>query len=351
VIKQIINPKQILPPPLSTDAIVSGALRIEPGGFDFGIIEPNSTHEVNAVIHNTGTVPISIDKVTPSCACTATQDLTKTVIPAGESIPFIASFKAPTEPGLKSAHITVAFKQGGTKKGLRIYLQGLVTMPLRAELPYVNAYERLKPGETVVKSQTGETTVTSMDGKPFRIITSGGKQPVYTDGFNPKADEPRNSYTVKWSIPESNINNCQGMRRWWVIETDHPDCPILPMRVRNECTGSRLDMTRRDRGWYFKEYIAQLNAIEAGKPVEAEVLLPVTKSGIKIQSVQSQSQNAHAQLISSITSDDGKSITCRVRFTPRKDYKGVIYAMVMFKSNTGSKDIPFIAKVVPPEKK
>lgn len=340
--------KLILPPPLSTDPVVSGALRIEPGGFDFGIIEPSSSHEVKAVLHNTGTTPITFVKVSPSCACTSTQDLTKETIPAGESITFDANFKAPTEPGLKTAYIQIIFNQGTNQGHVKINLQGLVTMAVRADPPYVDAYKRLQRGETIIKAQAGETAVVSIDGKPFNIITSNGKKPVYADGFDSAKDDPRNSYKIKWNIPQRNSNNCSGSRRWWVIETDHPDCPILPMRVRNECTGTRLDMTRKSRGWYFKEYIAQLGAIEAGKPVETEVLIPLDKKGIKILSVQSLSQNAHAQLISSSTSDDGKKITCRVRFTPSKEYKGVIYAMVVFKSNTGNKDIPFIAKVVSP---
>ena len=337
-------PKQILPPPISTGIIVSGALRVEPGGFDFGIIEPNSIQEVKAVLYNTGTEPITFAKVSPSCACTTAQDLTKEILPAGGSITFDSKFKAPTEPGLKTAYIQIIFNHGATQGHFKINLQGMVTMPVRAEPPYVNALKGVQVGEAVIES---------IDGKPFNIITSGGKKPVFADGFNPKKDSPRNSYTIKWNVPLRDVSNCAGMRRWWVIETDHPDCPILPMRVRNECTGTRLDMpnVRKRRGWYFKEYIAQMGAIEAGKPVEVDVIIPFDKSGVKFQSVQSQSQNAHAQLISSTTSDDGKSITCRVRFTPRKDYKGVIYAMVMFKSNTGSKDIPFIAKVVPPENK
>ena len=44
-------PKPILPPPISTENIVSGALRVEPGGFDFGIIEPNSVQDVKAAPH------------------------------------------------------------------------------------------------------------------------------------------------------------------------------------------------------------------------------------------------------------------------------------------------------------
>ena len=334
-------PKKILPPPLSTETIVKGALRVEPGGFDFGIIEPNSVQEVKAVLYNTGTEPITFAKVSPSCACTTTQDLTKETISAGESITFDAKFKAPTKPGLKEAYIQIVFNQGSTQGHVRINLQGLVTMPVRAEPPFVDALKGVQVGQAVIES---------IDGKPFNIITSGGKEPVFADGFNPKKNSPRNSYTIKWNVPSRDISNCAGMRRWWIIETDHPDCPILPMRVRNECTGSRLDMTRKRRGWYFKEYISQLGAIAAGKPVEVDVIIPFDKPGIKFQSVQSLSQNIHAQLVSS-TTNDNDTITCRVRITPRKEYQGVIYAMVMFKSNTGSKDIPFIAKVVPPENK
>ena len=316
--------------------ISAGPLRVEPGRFDFGMIGPKSIHAVNATLYNTGAAPITILKVSPSCACTIPQDLTDTVIPPGGSIPFSATFSAPTEPGVKSAYIQLVFRYGGRRAHAKINFQGVITMPVRAEPPYVDALK----GVT-----TGRTRVESVDGQPFRIISANGESPIYVDGFDPQTDQPRNAYEVQWNIPPRTIENCQGMRLWWVIETDHPDCPILPMRVRHECTGGRRDLEWRQRTWRFKEYIEQLGALHAGVPVEVDVDI-VNEKNVRIFAVQSRSSGADAELVST-SRGEGDITTYRVRLTPRRGYEGMLYAMVLFRSDTGSKDIAFIGRVMP----
>ena len=316
--------------------VSAGPLRIEPGRFDFGMIGPQSIHAVNATLYNTGAAPITILKVSPSCACTIPQDLTDTVIPPGGSIPFSATFSAPTEPGVKNAYVQLVFRYGGRQAHARINLQGMITMPVRAEPPYVDALK----GVT-----TGRTRIESVDGRPFRIISANGESPIYLDGFDPQMDQPRNAYEVQWNIPRRTIENCQGMRLWWVIETDHPDCPILPMRVRHECTGLKADPDWRQRTWRFPEYIAQLGALHAGVPVEVDVDI-VNEKNVRIFAVQSRSSGADAELVST-TPKEGDITTYRVRLTPRRGYEGMLYAMVLFRSDTGSKDIAFIGRVMP----
>lgn len=331
-------PPPVMPPKktVSTAPLTAGALRIEPGGFDFGMIEPKSVHEVNATLYNTGSVPITILKVSPSCACTAPQDLTGAVVPAGGSIPFSATFSAPTEPGVKDAYIQFVFNAGGRQGHMKINLQGVITMPVRATPPYVEALK----GVT-----TGRIHVESVDGQPFRIISTNGETPIFADGFDPQKNEPRNTYDVQWTIPPRTTANCQGMRLWWVIETDHPDCPILPMRVRHECTGLMADPNWRQRTWRFSEFIAQLGALRGGVPIEVDVDI-VNKGNVRIYAAQSRSSDADAELVST-SRRSGDITSCRVRFTPHRGVQGMLYAMVLFRSDSGSKDIAFIGQVMP----
>ena len=332
-----VSPPPALPAKTVPPAHVSaGSLRVEPGGFDFGMIGPESIHAVNATLYNTGATPITILKVSPSCACTTPQDLTGAVIPPGGSIPFSATFIAPTGPGAKSAYVQLVFSYGGQRAHARINLHGVITMPVRAEPPYVDALK----GVT-----TGRNHVESVDGRPFRIVSANGESPVYVDGFDPQTDQPRNAYEVQWNIPPRTVENCQGMRLWWVIETDHPDCPILPMRVRHECTGGRRDLEWRQRTWRFKEYIEQLGALQAGVPTEVDVDI-VNENNVRIFAVQSRSSGADAELVST-SRKEGDITTYRVRLTPRRGYEGMLYAMVLFRSDTGSKDIAFIGRVMP----
>ncbi|MCH8835857.1 MAG: hypothetical protein IH925_07905, partial [Proteobacteria bacterium] len=71
----------------------------------------------------------------------------------------------------------------------------------------------------------------------LQIVSIDGRPPVFADGFDPASGVPRSAYTVRWHVPPRSIDDCAGARLWWVVETDHPDCPILPLRIRHECTG------------------------------------------------------------------------------------------------------------------
>ena len=117
------------------------------------------------------------------------------------------------------------------------------------------------------------------------------------------------------------------------------------MRVRHECTGLKADPDWRQRTWRFPEYIAQLGALHAGVPVEVDIDI-VNENNVRIFAVQSGSSGADAELVST-TPKDGDITTYRVRLTPRLGYEGMLYAMVLFRSDTGSKDIAFIGRVMP----
>ena len=67
---------------------------------------------------------------------------------------------------------------------------------------------------------------------------------------------------------------------------------------------------------------------------------------MRIYAVESRSSTADAELISS-TPKEGDITTYRVRFTPRRGSAGMLYEMVLFRSDTGSKDIAFIGRVMP----
>ena len=68
-----------------------------------------------------------------------------------------------------------------------------------------------------------------------------------------------------------------------------------------------------------------------------------------VQSVESLTPDATARLITTID-PPGEKYTARVRFTPRADYRGPMYAMVMFHTTTGDWDVAFLARVLPPGK-
>lgn len=318
----------------ATPVVAVGALQIEPGGIDLGMVRPASTHEASITLRNIGLSPIRIAEVKATCACTAPQDIAGSVIDPGGTLTFQTTFRAPAETGVKTASVALVFEHGGRLQQARVTFAAQVVLPLRAAPTHVDALGGVTGGDVQVHS---------VDGRAFRVLSAGGEAPVFADGFDPATKEARGAYALRWRLDPRRPDDCEGMKLWWVIETDHPECPILPLYIRHECTGARRDEGQKLRGWYFKDYLANLGAIRAGTPFETEIEL-VNSAGVPIVEVASLDPAASAELVSCTT--EGRRTVCRVRFTAAAGHRGLLYGMVDFRSPTGSKDIAFVARVL-----
>ncbi len=318
-----------------------GPLRIEPGGVSLGAVAPGSVHSGSVTVRNTAGEPVEILAVKSTCLCTVAEDPGGLVLSPGNSVELPWSFNAPREPGHKTAKLTVVFRHAGLGGYVDIAMEAQIEMVIRSEPAYVDALR----GVT-----TGSVRVASADGQPFRILSSGGSRPAYGDGFNPATDAPRSEYAILWTVryPPAADPGCGSQRLWWIIETDHPRCPILPLRIRHECTGSKSDPNRRQRGWFFKDAIVNLETVRAGQAVETDVDVQPYEdaSAFSIETVQSLSPDATARLVSTAPVENDM-IACRVSFTPKRGFSGLLYAMVRFTSPTGHADVAFVARVVP----
>ena len=198
---------------------------------------------------------------------------------------------------------------------------------------------------------SGTVHVNAVDGRPFRIVTANGESPTYADGFDPDRDQPRTSYTLGWNLPyPARTEDCTGNEPlWWVVETDHPNCPVLPLRIRNECTGMLTDRGIKQRGWMFYAYMVNAGSLTAGTSVDLDVDVRRLneRPDCGINAVESLTPDATAEFLGIMEPPDEPS-TVRFRFTPRVGTSGLMYAMVDFKSLTGDKAIAVLARVLPP---
>ena len=123
------------------------------------------------------------------------------------------------------------------------------------------------------------------------------------------------------------------MPRWWVIETDHPEAPIVDLRVRHLCT---LPPRPQGRRWILSQQRTVLDAVTPGESREFTVFLKWAageKPNDTIRDVRSESPQFTASLMG--TERDGDRITCRVRVTLRPDHRGLIYGDVRFTAFQG----------------
>lgn len=318
------------------------AVVLEPTVADFGTIEPSSSNVGKFTLRNLGSAPATVKAAVPTCKCTSFTDLVGKVIPAGGELPFEATLKAPASPGDKDAKLQIVVE--GMPGPLVATLKGVVTLPVNADPAYVDALKDVVRGSVKLRS---------IDGKPFRILRSGDGVPVYR-GFDPAKDAPRAEYEIQWDLSG---RGCDTMPLWWPVFTDRADCPVVPLRVRDECTGSKADPGRYGRAWMFKEPLVQAPVLKVGVPTELTIEIehynPQARGRIDqprfrdVQGVSDPSGLFSIELVEAkpVGTEDA---VIRVRLTPRPSAAGERYLPLTVTTATGAGQVALAARVVAP---
>lgn len=303
------------PPPITLD----------PPVLDFGIVPPSVTKEGVVKLINTGTRELEVLAVEPDCKCTTLEDVSGQKIPVGGYLEIRASMKAASAPGGKRASLKVFID--GYSQLITIPLRNEVSLPVRVSPAYLN----------VVRDQpkTGKLVIESIDGKPFRVCSVGGKPPNLV-GFDASKDEPRNQYVLEWDFNRDFEPN--KAPRYWIIETDRADSPLVDVFVRHETTMPRpvLKMT---------DYRHTFGRIEQGTSVEFLVELNELPEGERIAAAASSVPEAKVELVK--TETEGKTTSMTLRVTPAAGVEGILYVPFSIYTNLRSQELTVWGQVVP----
>lgn len=210
-------------------------------------VAPSTTSRGVFELVNQGQTPVKVVETKPSCVCTDIDDIVDRTLAPGDRLVFGASLRAPATPGAKDAKVYVNLDNGSM---LTAHIVANVVMSINPEPPYVDA----------MRSTSGSVSISSRDGAPFRILSAGGDAPVFVN-YSPD-QPPRSSYQLQWSVAGL---PCEGMKWWWIVETDRPDALLVPLRLRHRCTApSQADPTMRARNWKFQETIILAGRVASG---------------------------------------------------------------------------------------
>lgn len=316
---------------------------LEPPMIDFGVVAPGTKHPGRFTLRNTGTDPVTVGPVTPSCKCTDISPITGKVIPPGGTLELTAALSVPNTPGDKDAKVYITF--AGMRGMLTALMKADVTLPIRATPAYVDALKGVTSG--VVR-------LSSVDGKPFQVRSVGGKPPVLVDdkgAFVADPSAPATAHNIKWSLAGVPADQLQ---QWMVVETDRSDCILIPLRVRHERTGVMFDPRQGARFWFPPESIVMGGALKAGTPVELTTVIEHYNPGAQgrvtnpawsqVQGVRAAPAFGTAELVSA-TPRDTNFVDVVFRFTPAANVRGAVYAPVEIQTATGAGNV-YISAVV-----
>ena len=310
-----------------TNVVSSGPAPVvfDPPAVDLGYILPNQKVNTIIQVRNIGAEPLKITLVKPSCTCTTLDDLAGTVIPPGESVSLSAQVKARQKPSPLTSSVTFSFE--GYAESSRVLISAQVARPIRT-IPQIFNCATDQP-------LSGQVVVESIDGRPFTIWAANRQPPEYI-GFDPATDEPRNVYVLQWDVSQYTQQTMPG---WWVIETDHPDCPVVDVWVAH-----RWNRPERVPGrlWLIRTQHMVIDSIKAGESAEFKV--EIAKLGAdNIYSVQSLSNEFDAKLVS--IQRNGVDTEATVRITPAAGHHGLLYGTIQFISKAHAQKLTVIGTV------
>ncbi len=286
-------------------------IEFDPPVVDVGYILPNQDKDATFQIRNLSDKPLKIALVKPSCTCTTLDDLSGTVIPPHSAVSLTAKLKGRSKASPLNSSITFLFE--GYTESSRISLSAQVTRAIKTVPQAFNLASGVMSGRIVVES---------IDGRPFTIFMANREPPQYI-GFDPETDEPRNAYVLEWDVSPTAD---KPLPVWWLIETDHPDCPVVDVWVRHI---DNLPERVPGRLWRLQP---QHFVVDGLAPEEsAEFKVKVIKLGRDdIDSVISLSKAFNAELVS--IERNGKDAEATVRITPVAGHQGLLYGDIEFLS-------------------
>lgn len=293
-------------------------IRLEPPVLDFGFVAPGSDSTGVVKLVNTGDAPLKVLAVQPSCKCTTISDLEGRTIPVGGFVELESTLEAAAAPGPKKAQIRVLVD--GYTQVLVVELKAEVALSVRVTPPYINAVEG--------KNQTGRLVVQSTDGKPFRICSTHGMPPRYV-GFDPATDEPRAQYLVEYDIADLGDR----IPRYWVVETDRPDAPLVDVLLRHERSFPKFNIRMRD-------YRIAAGVVPAGG--SGEFTIRLENRADPVTAAISRSAAGKVDFVGQVVGEEETEVT--LRLTPAPGSEGFLYLpFTIFTQQGQSQDLDVFA--------
>lgn len=309
-------PPKVGPPPI----------RIDPPIADFGDLRPQEKHSALFHLTNDGDSPVEFGEVRSTCWC-ATGRLSATKLEPGESATLEATLDAGPEPIALDRAVWVFAKGYSQPAEFRLLAQ--VNYGIRWHIEF------LPPDQT----REGAVQLESVNGRPFRVLAANFARPEFLDGFNPEHDEPRDSYVIRFTLGPPGVGSTP---EWYLVETDHPDSPVIDLPVESE-EGER----RALRLWSAADRRVMLGLMRAGEMVERTILLRgLGENPLHIlQDLRlDPPEAAEVTPLGMEASEEG--LRLRLRITPRAGQEGLFYAALIVRAKDHEEQVRLMGRVV-----
>ncbi len=283
------------PPPITAD----------PTTVEMGFIRPGETKHGKTKLTNTGSAPLTILRTHASCSCTVASKLDGVVLQPGESVEMEVSVKAKKFPGPTQNQVSIFVD--GYAVPAKLFALGEIAYGVKSTPIYVD----------MMTKTAGEIAFESTDGRSFKILAVNGAKPEFVD-FDPEKDSPTTQYRVKYDYTGVDPTT---LPKWWVAETDHPEAPVVDLRVLHPAIWNNAAQQMQNATWQLGEDRVLAGAMRVGETKEITMHLqarPVDPQ--QKPALSTTSESIEVEYVSSGMDADGFGLTFKV--TVKKQPEG-----------------------------
>jgi len=279
----------------------------QPDKLDFGLIRPGAVHTESVLLRNVGQQPIRFTNVTSTCGC-AKGAIEQKIVKPGESARLDVTLEARDNVGPLKQKLTVFIED--SPRRIPIEISAEVTKPINAEPFFLN----------LLGPRAGEIKLKAVDGAPFKVLSINGKP---ADGG---LKQLRVQHTAPWDLTDVEPED---LDLWFVIETDHPEMPLIELRVVHPALFSRMNQGSH---WTPVPDVLVLGRMNAGDSMTKTLKLAKLPRGAEIE-LSSANGLFDVELIETTPGDREMEITVSLTPTSKAaEQGGLIRGLLVIKT-------------------
>ena len=236
-------------------------IRLSSPSLDLGLQPVKQQAFGTLDLTNRGDTPLELMAVSPTCGCLSTNFAGRTELAPGESMSVTVYHEIRDMPSSTNEALRFVFLG---YEILKVPVTVEFTRPIKSDPTFINADVQ----------DIGTFTLRSLDDQPFRVLSLLGGDLKAAEGFD--FTQPSNVHRIAWNLTAYDKELCRAFSgdpfpKWILVETDHPDAPLVDIRVRQyPCTMLDLPM-REPRSWYLNTHRVVLGQLAPGESTEVAV--------------------------------------------------------------------------------
>jgi len=304
----------------------SQAVVVSPGVLDFGTQSLMSRPTGEITLTNQGEKAVTLVAVSPTCSCLKPEFTDRVVLAPGANHTVAVAHEPRSQAGPSKATLRFVFLGNDI---VNVPVEAMFTRPVKADPTWID-FRR--------DGDQGTLKLRSLDARPFRVLSVQGV--AVPDSPAALLQE------VPWDLSTYDTETCtnpagERMPSWIVVQTDHPDAPVVDVRVRKDgCTNPDIPGDGDTRAWMILDQRVVVGELSPGDTQIYELpvaLLPNRTMNEQFTVAKSESSGLVTRFIDVIQKEDGNMV--RVEIGAAADCPaGVLMGTFQVESSTAGHD-------------